>query len=216
MASRTCPERSASASYVVRIHDSVHLRLLPNPRSCEVGCFTASPELARSLDEALMTRRPWDIGRTSERVVVELMTGGTLLTAGGSWTLACERVASFASRTGLQWKPRYGVRCDDLVTFDAHTSTPSILFVTECKGTTQDRGISPTREAMMFYQLSRTLRQLKWRDPHASPFRSVGVISAIVNHAWRVITINVIDQQSSFAGELPDSWMYPGRGSAGI
>ena len=36
-----------------------------------------------------------------------------------------------------------------------------------------------------------------------------GIVSAIVNHTSLVVTMNVHDHTTSFAGGLPDRWMYP-------
>lgn len=63
----------------------------------------------------------------------------------------------------------------------------------------------------MFYQLARTAEKVKRAFSEESGYGFGGVISVIVNYSKAVITMNILGRDSSFAGEPPDRWMYPGR-----
>jgi hypothetical protein len=170
-----------------------------------------SPSLAASLREMRACRTAATIGRASELLVAELIEAATFTVGRRSWRLRCERLPEWAEHAGLSWKPRFGIRCDDLAVLGLSRTHGTCLLIAECKGTISTRGVSRNTEAKMFYQLARTFEKLKTTrvvDPAAE---LLGIVSAVVNHAMGVITLNVNDRRSSMAGAFPDRWMYRDR-----
>lgn len=197
-------------SYRVNLHCyPPRVRFLPSPKVFQVGIYGPSLSLQAAIGRMLRSRNATVIGATSERVVRELIDGGTVLLDGKPWTLSCLRLRDLAAELRLAWKPGYGMHCDDLATIATGEGNHRLLFLTESKGTTRERGLSRGTEAKMFYQLGRTFEKLKMTQAAGSSVGLGGIISAIVNHHSLVITMNVNDDTTSFAGGLPDRWMYP-------
>lgn len=187
------------------------VQLLPNPKVFRDGIYAPSSSLQSTIGDMLRRRNPTVIGDTSERVIRELIEGGAVLLNGKPWTLSCQRLRDFAAEARLAWKPGYGIHCDDLATIATGESNHRLLFLTESKGTTREHGLSRGAEAKMFYQVARTFAKLKMTQETGSTVGLGGIISAIVNHHSLVITINVNDDTTSFAGGPPDRWMYPDK-----
>ncbi len=188
------------------------VQLIPNPAVVRDGLYHLSDGLAPSVKLMLGNRKPKTIGEVSERIVRELLQGGTLLIDQESRTLSCETLRELADRTGLTWRPRHGIHCDDIATLATKENGQCILFLTESKGTTRRHGISADEEGKMFYQLARTFEKLRRSQVIGSTLILGGIISVIVNHHALRITANVNDHSTSFARDLPDGWMYPKTG----
>lgn len=140
----------------------------------------------------------------------ELLTGAILTLDRQRWILTCVPLRDLAELRGRAWKPGYGIHCDDLATLaEQRYRDDRLLFLTECKGTTMSGGLSRNTEAKMFYQLARTYEKLRRAWPLDSRLQLGGVISVIVNHGSRRVTVNVLDRSTAFAGNVPDAWMYP-------
>jgi hypothetical protein len=187
------------------------VEMIPNQQVVQSGLYKPSRTLLNELTRMAKSRRPRVIGLVSERIVAEIICGGTLRLGNARWRLTCQRLEQFAAQKELAWRPGYGIRCDDLATLAEHEAHEPLLFITESKGTTSQYGLARDAEGKMFYQLARTFEKLKRTEGADAPVQLGGIISAIVNHYSRVITINVNDRTSSFAGGLPDKWMYPGK-----
>lgn len=170
--------------------------------------YIPSASLAVRINAAWTARRGAAIGAVSEDVAAEILDGGTLVLGGERFVLRCESLRVSRLLRSWPWKPGYGIRCDDLVVL-ASAMSRSLLFIVECKGTIRREGLARDAEGKMLYQLSRTLAKLRRREP--TPVKLGGIISIVVNHWSRRITLNVCDAGSSMASEVPDAWLYPGR-----
>jgi hypothetical protein len=155
-------------------------------------------------------RKPGTIGIVSELVAREIITDGKIAINHYRWPLTCEPLKSFAQTHRMSLTPDFGIRTDDLVTI-AHSHSQSLIFVTECKGTTSARGLSHDTEAKMIYQLGRTVRELKKELPRVKNMRFGGTIFVEVDHFLKEINLNVVDENAGLAEVIPDDWMYPGR-----
>lgn len=87
-----------------------------------------------------------------------------------------------------------------------------MLFITEVKGTTLKEGLSHSMEAKIFYQLARTCVTLRQKLPSGPSYPIRGVITVVIAHAWKKITINVLNE-SAAQGYFPDDWLYRSESS---
>ena len=141
----------------------------------------------------------------SELMASEILSGGRITVGDDRLTLLCQMVRRFAELSAF-WKPDFGIYCDDLVTI-AQSDETKILFLTEIKGTTLQRGLSRSSEAKMFYQVARTYKSLKQKIPVNRDIRLAGTITVAVVYSWKTVTLNVLDETATL-GFFPDRWMY--------
>jgi len=143
----------------------------------------------------------------SESIIVEILNGGQLRKGRLTSHLRCESVKDFSSRTSISLTPPRGIRSDDLVT-TAEVEGEVVIFLTESKGTTQERGFSHATEAKIFHQLGRTVEVLERELPKAKGLRFGGVIFGEVNHFAMKINLGIVDQSAGLARVVPDPGMY--------
>jgi hypothetical protein len=180
------------------------IALLPNPQLVRDATYSPSANMESAIRGMWSNRNPRVIGSVSERVVFELIDGGTMALDGKPWMLTCKQLRQLSIDRSLFWEPEYGIRCDDLAILGIDGDGRELLFLAESKGTTRTNGLSRDEEAKMFYQLARTFVKIRQAGVGIGIPRLGGIVSAIVDHLARVITMNVNDDTTSMAGELPD------------
>jgi hypothetical protein len=168
------------ANYRVQIHASVpDFVMTPSALVTPSMLYTPSETLAEQIAALWASRKPRLIGKTKERIATEIIGGGLLAVKGEEWKLSCEPFSEVSLRYGWEWKPMYGLRCDDIVT-TGNRGNDSIALVTECKGTLARNGISRDREAKIFYQLPRTFAKMTNCAPRLMGIMALSVRAAAV------------------------------------
>lgn len=183
------------------------MTLVPSALVDESGRYKPSEELTDQIESMWRSRSPRQVGLVSERMASEIVNGGKIRRQGECWPLECEPFKKFASTRGLSLTPDFGPRSDDIITI-ADSNGRDLVFVTESKGTVQERGFSHSVEAKIFYQLPMTVQKLREELNSDGELRLGGIISVQSNHYAKVVTINLIDYETSLAKETPGPWYY--------
>ena len=200
-------QHEAGILYKVSIHGSSSgIELLPSAFVDKSGFYRPSAEVKKRVMDMWKHRSPRAIGSASEVMATEILTNARISMDGCSRTLICNKLRQVQEIAG-KWKPKHGIYCDDLVAIAEIDGNKSFL-PTEVKGTTLQAGLSHSSEAKMFYQLGRTCYTLKHLMPSGHCHRIEGVITVVIVHSWRTITINVLKEVTA-RGFFPDRWMYP-------
>lgn len=204
-------QHEAGIPYKVSIHrSSSGIELRPSPFVDNSGFYRPSAEVKKRVVDMWNHRSPRAIGSASEMMATEILTNARISIDGCSRTLICDKLGKVQEIAGM-WKPKHGIYCDDLVA-TAEIDGDKSFFPTEVKGTTLQAGLSHSSEAKMFYQLGRTCYTLKRLMPPGHCHRIEGVITVVIVHSWRTITINVLNEVTA-RGFFPDRWMYPDLGA---
>jgi hypothetical protein len=195
-------------SYTIRIFNFPHISMIPSSQVNEFGIYIPPEKLHDRITNMWKFRKPRLIGDISECMAMEIIDSGKICIDQESWNLTCEPLQDIAQKYDWTWKPKYGIRCDDIGAI-AVNRTEKMFFIIECKGTIRKTGISRDMEAKMFYQIARTFEKMDRTIKEDCTMKLGGYISIVINHYSKIITMNVNDRNSSFAGGLPDPWMYP-------
>jgi hypothetical protein len=202
-------------SYTVEVYHPKYLILFPNGRVDESSRFFPSDDVLGKIDRMWENRKPREVGFVSELVAKEVIDGSQMEIDGTRWPVSCESFETFVALNKLSLKPEFGIRSDDLISTVAIEKGHRLIFVTECKGTTQKKGFSHGIEAKIFYQLPRTVKVLKAQLAESKEMSYGGTIAFQINHYARAILINLLDKNSDLGNTIPDPWMYKDAGSRG-
>ena len=202
-------------SYEIEVYHPKHLILFVNERVDESSRFFPSDDVASEIDRMWKNRTPRGVGFVSELIAKEVIDGSHIEIDGTRWPVSCESFKTFVALNKLSLKPEFGIRSDDLISTVTVDKGHRLIFVTECKGTTQKKGFSHKVEAKIFYQLPRTVKVLKLQLAEAKNMSYGGTIAFQIDHYARAILINLLDKNSDLGNAIPDSWMYKDAASRG-
>lgn len=172
--------------------------MIPSMRVDNSKKYLPSKELSDRMSSMRMNRNPREIGHASELMAMEILSGGEIHYDIEKWPLRCESFESFSRCMNLSLTPEFGIRSDDVITV-ARAGRKDLVFVTESKGTTLQRGFSHSAEAKIFYQLPRTIHKLEGELQTNTKIRLGGAISVESNHYSCKVTVNLLSSSSSLA-----------------
>jgi hypothetical protein len=195
--------------YQVAIHDrSSGIALTPSSLVDSSGFYRPSKDVESKIWDMWRGRRPWVIGATSEVIANEILNKARVSIDGANLLLVCSKLRKVAELSAI-WKPKTGIYCDDLVAIAENDKT-QFLFLIEVKGTTLQHGLSHSNEAKMFYQPARTYYAIRRGMSSDSSLRLSGVITIVISHHDRRITLNVLNEAAAL-GFFADNWLPDGR-----
>jgi hypothetical protein len=139
-------------------------------------------------------------------MAVDIMRHARITAHGAPAPLECVKLRNVPELADV-WRPKTGIYCDDLVVI--RRGRPHLVFLTEVKGTTLERGLSHSSEAKMFYQLARTCAALT-SGIRSRKRRVAGALTVVIGHFHRVVTINILDTPA-ILGFVPDRWLPGGH-----